>query len=199
MASVSGVEEVPVPPPKLEVTAPPSPAPARRRAVDLDVGAAFLGAADSNGQLTGVGAVMVGVGLPPSGLRLEAGLFLEGSRTLAVDNGQVSYERFWASLGPGYQLKWGRFSIEPQLRLLMALLTLHGDGVTSLATKTALDLGGQAGLTAQWSIRGRAVWAGVFVLGWTLGTQVQIGGPGQARALPPWGGLLGLGMRLGVG
>jgi hypothetical protein len=163
------------------------------------VGPAVLALADSGGRSTWALGLTVALAPRRTRLRPELGLFAAGRRDLSVDGGKVGYERYWLSLGVGYELKWGRWAIEPQAELLGALLVLQGDGITSSATETAGDLGGQVGLTARWSFGAGSVWAGVFGLWWPDGTQVQLGRIAQSRGLPPWEGLLGGGIRFGTG
>ncbi len=201
--AVPGVDEVPLPPREAGASPVASPgvvagtnsSPRARPSLSLEPGAAGLVSADSGGRSTWVLGLTLALAPSKSALRPEVGLFGVGSRDMLVDDGKVSYQRFWLSLGLGYELKWGRWAIEPQGELLGALLVLRGDGVTSVATDMAANVGAQAGLTGQWSFGSGALWAGLFGLWWPDGTQVQIGRPGQSRALPPVEFLLGGGIR----
>jgi len=203
VSAAPAVELVAVPRP--EGTAAPSPTASlartnrsrgERAGVAFDVGAAFLGSATGDG-LAPAGAVMLRLRSRTSAFRLDAGFFAEGRRDLVFTDGKVSYQRFWVSLGPGYELTRGRLSVELQLGLLGAFSALAGDGVTSVSKENVLDGGGALGLTAQWTLGQFAPWVGLFGLWWPGGTKVEIGALTQSRSLPSSEALLGIGLRFG--
>jgi len=164
----------------------------------LEVGAALLGSLDSN-STTAAGVLTLGVRLRKSNYRPEASLFVDGRRGERVEAGEVSYERFWLSLGLGYEIRLGRVSLEPRLGVLGSLIALQGDAGTAFARATTFDSGGGAGLILKWSLGRSAIWGGLFGQWWWSGTRVEIGTPGQSSPLPAVEALLGAGLQFETG
>jgi hypothetical protein len=199
-----GVDAVPVP--RREAQASPTttqrlqtnPSPISTGNPSLEVGAALLGSFDSDGT-TAAGVLTLGVRLRKSSFRPEASLFVDGRRGEMVEAGEVSYERFWLSLGLGYEIRLGRVSLEPQLGVLGSLISLQGDAGTAFARATTFDSGGSAGLILQWSLGRSAIWGGLFGQWWWSGTRVEIGTPGQSSPLPAVEALLGAGLQFETG
>jgi hypothetical protein len=174
------------------------PALGKRAPVFHDVGFAFVGSDDGDG-LTAGGAVTVRFRPSRYGLQLEGGIFAEARRDVLFETGRVGYERYWASGGVGYELKLGKVSIEPQLGVLLAVVSVQGDGITSAASRTAPGVGLAPGLTAQYSLGNFALWGGLLLPWWPDGTKVEIGTSSQSRPLAPIEGLLELGLRFEPG
>jgi len=173
-------------------------APTPQSPVTYSISAAFLESLAGDA-LAPAAALTLGLGSGRSPFLLEAGLSLEAGRQLTFDRGAASYQRFWISLGPGYALRWAHFGLEAEVLALGGLVAVAGDGRSSPASETALQLGVGAGLTARWSIGLFGLSTGPLVLLWPGAIDVQIVSLGQTRPLPLWDALWGVGVRFGSG
>jgi len=160
----------------------------------VDLGAAVLGSL-SGDAVAPAGGLTLAIAWKHTGLRLGSAFFAEARRSLTFTAGSAGYQRFWLAVGPAYEVRWDRFSLELGLAATGALLSLSGDGTTSLASASAFEAGAALDLEAKWSFGSWGVWGGLFVLTWPADTKVAISALNESRSLPIWEGLLGAGIQ----
>ena len=121
----------------------------------------------------------------------------EGSRSLALQTGSASWNR-WA-LGLGIERRFGlralpRLSLVAQADLAAALLFASGRGFEVDRSALSADAGLRAGAKLEWARAATRVWLGGFLEGWPIPEEVTLASASGGPRAPQLEVLFGLGL-----
>jgi hypothetical protein len=177
------------------------PRPRPKRALGYEVDAGFLGAlAGSSFAAGGQAGAMLGA----RGGRVYGRLTVAGTALRDIDVGAAapahgSYTRAWLGVGPLVRFRPGRFLLDLDAQLAVALLYVAGIGFADSQSGYDADLALGAGGRAAVRAGPVAPFVGVHVQGWLRPLSVAVTGPaGGSAELPRFEVLFSAGLAFGT-